>query len=224
MARTSFHDELRQLELDVLDMGEMAEGAVAEAVRALAARDAGQARWVVDNDDVIDARYLDIERRTLGLLALQTPVATDLRLLSAILHINLHLERVGDMAVNIAKTDLSVHDLPASPTILAYLTEMADLLRPILRTSMEALRTRDLDLCLRLPEMDDPVDRLNLGIYQEVAALADEPDTLQWGLRMVVVARQLERVGDHAVDIGEQIGFLLTGEFREFTDSSHADA
>ena len=88
---------------------------------------------------------------------------------------------------------------------------------------MEAFTRRDLELCLRLPQMDDPVDRLNRGMYREVASLAGDPGTLDWGLRMNVVARQLERVGDNAVDIAEQVGFLLTGEFREFTDASHPD-
>jgi phosphate transport system protein len=91
----------------------------------------------------------------------------------------------------------------------------------MIRTAMEAFRTRDLALCLQLPEMDDPVDRLNLGMYQEIAALADDPARLEWGLRMLVLARNLERVGDNAVDVAEQVGFLLTGEFREFTDASH---
>jgi phosphate transport system protein len=98
---------------------------------------------------------------------------------------------------------------------------MSDVVRPMIRTAMDAFRSRDLELCLRLPEMDDPVDRLNLGMYKEVAALAGDEARLNWGLRMILVARQLERVGDHCVDIGEQIGFLLTGEFREFTDASH---
>jgi phosphate transport system protein len=155
------------------------------------------------------------------LLALQTPVASDLRLLSAMLHIDLHLERIGDQAVNIAKTFLSVRHLPGSEQVSAHIREMGDIVRPMIRTAMEAFRTRDLELCLRLPEMDDPVDRLNLGMYREVAALADDPAQLEWGLRMLVLARNLERVGDNAVDVAEQVGFLLTGEFREFTDASH---
>jgi phosphate transport system protein len=154
-------------------------------------------------------------------LALQTPVASDLRLLSAILHINMHLERIGDTAVNIAKISIAVADLPTSAAILSHIREMGDVVRPMIRTAMQAFRTRDLDLCLRLQEMDDPVDRLNMGMYREVLALASEPSVLEWGLRMNVVARWLERVGDHAVDIAEQVGFLLTGEFREFTDASH---
>jgi len=164
---------------------------------------------------------VSIEQRILALLALQTPVASDLRLITSMLHVNLHLERIGDMAVNIAKTSRSIKDLPSSGIILAHIQEMSDVVRPMIRTAMEAFAKRDLNLCLRLPEMDDPVDRLNIGMYQEVAALAGDPAKLDWGLRMILIARQLERVGDHAVDIGEQIGFLLTGEFREFTDASH---
>ena len=214
-------EELEHLELEVLAMGELAERSVGLAIDALVRRDEDLARQVIDGDDDIDDRYLDVEHRTIQLLALQTPVATDLRLLSAMLHIDLHLERIGDQAVNIAKTFLSVRHLPSSEQVTAHIREMGDIVRPMIRTAMEAFRTRDLELCLRLPEMDDPVDRLNLGMYREVAALADDPRQLDWGLRMLVLARNLERVGDNAVDVAEQVGFLLTGEFREFTDASH---
>jgi phosphate transport system protein len=219
--RKKFHDELGALELEVLAMGELAERAIARSVEALMRRDAELATAVIAADDEIDDKYLDVEHRTLQVLALQTPVASDLRLLSAILHINMHLERIGDTAVNIAKISIAVADLPTSAAILSHIREMGDVVRPMIRTAMQAFNTRDLDLCLRLQEMDDPVDRLNMGMYREVLALASEPSVLEWGLRMNVVARWLERVGDHAVDIAEQVGFLLTGEFREFTDASH---
>lgn len=222
-ARVRFREELEQLELEVLGTGELVERAVGRAVDALVERDAGEADAVIAADDEVDARYLDTERRVLELLALQTPVAVDLRLVSAILHANLHLERVGDIAVNVAKIFLSVRHFPSSPTVLAHLREMGDLGRGMLRTALEAFARRDLELCLRLPRMDDPVDRLNLRMYGEVAALAPDPAMLEWGLRMTVVSRQLERVADHAVDIGEQVGFLLTGEFRGFTDASHPE-
>lgn len=219
--RTQFHEELERLELELLGMGELAERAIDRSVAALVHHDDETAETVIRGDDEIDEKYLSIETRTLRVMALQTPVASDLRLLSVILHANLHLERVGDQAVNIAKTYRSVKDLPSSATILTHIQEMGDVVRPMIRTAMEAFARRDLNLCLRLPEMDDPVDRLNLGMYREVAALAEDEPLLNWGLRMILVARQLERVGDHAVDIGEQVGFLLTGEFREFTDASH---
>jgi phosphate transport system protein len=221
MARPHFHEELEAIELEILGMGELAERAVARSVDALVRGDVAEANDVISHDDDIDERYMDIEGRALSLLALQTPVATDLRMISAIIHINLHLERIGDMAVNIAKIYRSVAELPTNSTILQQIREMDDVVRPMIRVALEAFSHRDLELCMRLPEMDDPVDRLNLGMYEEVAALAADPAALDWGLRMNMVARQLERVGDHAVDIGEQVGFLLTGEFREFTDASH---
>ena len=223
VARRHFHQELETLELDVLALGELAEQALAGAFDALESRDESAMSAVVAGDDEIDKRYLDVERRWLELLALQTPVASDLRLLSAIIHINLHLERIGDMAVNIAKIARITRDLPSNTTILTHLREMADVVRPMIRSSLDAFGRRDLALAQSLPAMDDPVDRLNRNMYREVAGCAGDPDMLEWAIRMMVVSRQLERVGDHAVDIAEQVAFLLTGEFQEFSDASTDD-
>jgi len=219
--RKRFHDELAALESEILGLGERAGRAVSNAVQALVRKDSTLADQVIAEDDALDATYIDIEQRILNLLATQTPVASDLRLVSAILHSNLHLERVGDMAVNIAKITKVVVDLPTSPTVVTQLEEMGDVVEAMLRTAMEAFATRDVGLTEQLTAMDDPVDRLNRNMWREVAALAGDPQALEWGIRMNVVSRQLERVGDHAVDIGEQVAFLLTGEFREFSDASH---
>ncbi|MGH2661558.1 MAG: phosphate signaling complex protein PhoU [Actinomycetota bacterium] len=222
-ARSHFHEELETLELDVLAMGELAERALGRAMDVLIYRDDREAASIIAGDDEIDDRYLSVERRWLELLALQTPVASDLRLISAVLHVNLHLERVGDMAVNIVKIAQATMGLPANQTILTNLREMSDVVRPMIRTALDAFVRRDLSLAQRLPEMDDPVDRLNRGMYREVAACAGNPEMLEWAVRMMVVSRQLERAGDHAVDIGEQVAFLLTGEFQEFSDASHPE-
>jgi phosphate transport system protein len=222
-ARRHFHEELEALELDILAMGELAEQALGRAMDVLIDWDEGEAASVVSGDDEIDERYLSIEQRWLELLALQTPVATDLRLLSAIIHINLHLERVGDMAVNIVKIAQVTSRLPSNQSILTHLREMADVVRPMIRTALDAFVRRDLELAVALPAMDDPVDRLNRGMYREVAACAGNPEMLEWAIRMMVVSRQLERAGDHAVDIAEQVAFLLTGEFQEFSDASHPE-
>jgi len=220
-ARKRFHEELAELEADILRMGELAERAVRRSVEALVERDADLAGAVIAEDDAVDDLYLSVDRRSLQTLALQTPVAGDLRLISAIIHINSHLERIADMAVNISKTWLSVRDLPGSPKIVSQLQEMGDMVCPMIRTSMEAFARRDPELCRRLPAMDDPVDRLNIGMYEHVSELAGDPALLDWGLRMNMIARQLERVGDNAVDVAEQADFLVTGEFHEFTDASH---
>jgi phosphate transport system protein len=221
MPRGHFHDELEQMELGLLTLGELAGNAVRSAVDAVVAHDDGLAQKVVDADDEIDRLYLEIDQGTISLLALQSPVAADLRLVSVIMHSGLHLERIGDQAVNIAKVYLITKDLPRSATIVQHLGEMGDIVVEMVRTAMDALRRRDRDLCTKLPAMDDPVDRLNRNMHFEVAKLADDAQALDWGMHMNLAARALERVGDNAVDIGEQVSFLLTGEFREFTDASH---
>lgn len=220
-ARSRFHEDLEALEAEIVTMSDLAERSVADAFDALARRDLALADQVIAADDEADRLYLDVERKVLMLLARQTPVASDLRLISAILHISLHLERVADMGVNIAKIAKVTMEWPSHETVLSHLQEMADVAGTMLRTAMQAFVRRDLKLCRALPKMDDPVDRLNRGMYREVAALAGDPRMLEWGIHMNVVSRQLERVADHAVDIGEQVAFLLTGEFVEFTDASH---
>jgi len=221
--RKRFHDELAALESEILGFGERAALAVEKAVEALARKDTALAEDVIAGDDALDATYLDVENRILALLATQTPVASDLRLVSAIMHANLHLERIGDQAVNVAKLAKVTMDLPTSETVLSHLQEMGEVAVRLLRTALEAFARRDAELAEQLPEMDDPIDRLNRNMYREVAALAADPQLLEWGIRMNVVSRQLERVGDNAVDIGELVAFLITGQFREFTDASHPE-
>jgi phosphate transport system protein len=171
----------------------------------------------------VDRLYLDVERRILSLFALQTPVASDLRLLTALLHVNLHLERIADQAVNLAKITCLVEGLPPNPGMLRGLQDMGRLALGMVSTAMDALARRDLELARRLPELDDPIDELNRGMLPQVLDTSDDKPVLEWGVRMYVVSRQLERIGDNAVDIGEQVAFLVTGQFREFTDASHPE-
>ncbi len=221
MARPHFHEELDRMELQLLTLGELAGNAVASSVRTIVDHDDDLADQVVAGDDEIDRIYLELDQGMLSLLALQAPVAADLRLISVIMHSSLHLERVGDQAVNVAKMYQVTRDLPSNATIVQQITEMGDIVVEMVRVAMDALRQRDLELCTRLPKMDDPVDRLNRNMTFEVAKLADDRGALDWGMHMNLAARALERVGDNAVDIGEQVSFLLTGEFYEFTDASH---
>lgn len=219
--RTRFHEGLRDLELKVQGMGTAVSEQVERAVRGLAANDDELLRAVVEGDDEVDGYYLGVEKEILDLFALQTPVASDLRFLTAILHINLHLERVGDMAVNIAKISALASDLPRNSSVLTHIEEMGAVALRMVAAAMEAFVARDLELCLKLSAMDDPIDRLNRGMLKEILEFSEDKRMLEWGIRMHVVSRQLERIGDHAVDIGEQVAFLITGEFREFTDASH---
>jgi phosphate transport system protein len=221
LTRESFHEALERIELELLSLGELAGAQVQRAVDALVHHDDDLARQVIDGDDEVDDLYLKIDSGVLQLLALQSPVAADLRLISAILHSCLHLERVGDQAVNVAKLYLVTKDHPGSAAMVQQLEEMGTIVGLMLRTVMEAFAKRDLELCLKLPKMDDPVDRLNRATHLEALKLADDHGELDWGLHMNLAARALERVGDQAVDIAEQVSFLITGEFREFTDASH---
>jgi phosphate transport system protein len=221
MPRLHFHEELERLELELLTLGELAGEAVRKSVDAVARHDDDLAEAVIAGDDEVDRLYMDIEQGIVSLLALQAPVAADLRLVLAIVHSSLHLERIGDQAVNIAKIYAITKERPSNASIVQQISEMGDIVVEMVRTAMDALRRRDGELCLNLPKMDDPVDRLNRNMHFEVAKLADDPGSLDWGMHMNLVSRALERVGDNAVDIGEQVLFLITGEFREFTDASH---
>jgi phosphate transport system protein len=221
--RRRFHEELRALEGEVQQTDAQAKLLLEQALQTLARGDPLICDQVIRGDDEVDELYLDVERRILHLFALQTPVASDLRLLTALLHINLHLERIADQAVNIAKITKLADGLPQSPTVLQHLEEMGALALGMVGAAMHALARRDLELARRLPEMDDPIDRLNRGMLRQVLAVSQDKRMLEWGIRMYVVSRQIERIGDNAVDIGEQVAFLVTGEFREFTDASHPE-
>lgn len=202
-------------------MGTAAQQMVERALRGLAENDEESFQPVIESDDEVDFYYLNIERRVVDLIALQTPVAGDLRLLAALLHINHSLERIADMAVNLAKMGILCNHLPRSEPILTMIMEMGGIALRMIGASMDALARRDLDLAIRLPEMDEPIDRLNRGMIAVILPLSTDQRMLEWGMRMHVISRQLERMGDQAVDIAEQVAYLITGEFREFTDASH---
>jgi phosphate transport system protein len=215
--RRRFHEQLDDLEQLVIQMGRVAEVQVGHAVHALVTATLAEAEGVIAGDAELDEMYLDAHKRWLVVSAEQQPVAGDLRLLVALLHMIVTLERMGDQAVNIAKVTRSVIDLPMSESVIEVIREMGDLVRPMIRTALDAFLQRDVDLAKTLPGLDDPVDRLNGEIYERVLACDYGERGFQWGVRMIMVARALERVGDQAVDIGEQVAFLLTGELMEFT-------
>ena len=221
--RRHFHEQLQDLELAVQDMGVAAQDLFDLALQALVGHDRALCARVIAGDDTVDAYYLHIERHIMDVFALQAPVASDLRLLTALLHINLHLERVADMSVNIAKIVDSSWGLPSNASVLERLEEMGGLALQMLAAAMDAFDRRDLELCYRLTCMDDTIDRLNRGMLPEILDACHTKALLEWGIGMHVVSREIERVGDHAVDIGEQVAFIITGDFVEFTDASHPE-
>lgn len=218
--RKTFNEQLAEAEGLVVETAGLVLQQMEKTVRALETRHDGLATEVIEGDDPVDERYLEIEERILTLLATQAPVASDLRLVSAMLHINIHLERVADLCVNIAKFVKLAMDLPRSPEIVQELVEMGGQAARMLETSIRSFSERDLDLALGLPRMDDRIDRLNRELFKQAISFGGDEGAIEWASRMVLASRQLERMGDHAVDIGEQVAFMITGEFHEFTDAS----
>jgi phosphate transport system protein len=220
--RVTFHEELTELEDSLQREGELVVRSLRAAARALAEEDAELADEVIAFDDDVDASYFAIQEGIQSLLARQTPVASDLRLVLAILHVNLHLERAADYCTTIAKLSKLVRRTAGEPRILEALAEMSERADEMIRVSLESFHDRDLARAESLVELDELIDRANRRTVEHVLELGAEQR--EWGLRMLVVSRCLERIGDHAVDIGEQTAFLVTGEFREFTDASHPEA
>jgi phosphate transport system protein len=212
---------LDRVEAALQQEGERVLAAVRGAVRALGESDRELADEVIAHDDEIDERFLEIERSIRSLLALQTPVARDLRLLLAMLHINLLLERTGDGCVTIAKLTQLVADAEPDTALVEVLVEMGERAEEMVRVALDSFERRDLAAAESLVDLDELIDRANRRFVERLVDVMGEPSLREWGLRMVVVARTIERVGDRAVDIGEQTAYLLTGEFREFTDASH---
>jgi phosphate transport system protein len=217
----SFHEQLAEAEATVVDATGLVLRQLDLTLRTLETKDLALADVVISGDEAVDHAYMDIEKRILTLLATQAPVASDLRLVSAMLHINIHLERMADLCTNIAKLVKLTAELPFFADIVMELVEMGRQAHKMIDTAIQAFIKRDLDLALALPEMDESIDRLNRNLFKKVAQrFAGDEEEVEWGSRMVLVSRQLERMGDHAVDIGEQVAFMITGEFREFGDAS----
>jgi phosphate transport system protein len=222
--RVSFQTELEQLRTSLLDEGELVLRAVRGSINALRESDPELADEVIAFDDEVDQAYLAIEQGIESLLARQTPVAVDLRLVLAVLHSNLHLERMADLCVTVAKLTKLAHGLPPDEPLIEAFDEMASRAEQMIRVALDSFANRDVEGAESLVELDELIDRTNRRVVSYVLDLGGDPDRREWGLRMIIISRCLERIGDHAVDIGEQVAYLVTGEFREFTDASHRES
>jgi phosphate transport system protein len=221
--RVTFQEELDQLEANLQEEGALVLRVLRGALNALAQRDVELADEVISFDDDVDLLYVQIQQEIESLLARQTPVAIDLRLVLALLHVNLHLERMADYSVTIAKLTKLVADVEGDPALLQSLQEMGERAEEMIRVALDSFANRDLAAAESLVDLDELIDRSNRRFVERVVEIVAEPGLREWVLRMVLVSRTLERIGDHAVDIGEQVAYLLTAEFREFTDASHPE-
>jgi phosphate transport system protein len=219
--REVFQEQLEQLEAALQEQGLLVLRALRSSVNALYRRDVELADEVIAFDDEIDRRYHGLQQGIEGLLALQTPVAVDLRLVLAMLHVNLHLERMGDHCVTIAKLTKLSQSLTSDESLVAGFEDVAVRAEEMIRVALASFASRDVARAEMLVDLDELIDRANRRVVSHVLDLGGDAALREWGLRMIIVSRCLERIGDHAVDIGEQTAYLVTGEFREFTDASH---
>ncbi len=221
MARVEYQHSLDALEASLQEQGSLVLRALRGAVTALESQDVELCDEVIAFDDEIDVRYHRIEKMVEELLAQQSPVATDLRLVLAVLHDSIHLERIGDQCVTVAKLTKLASGLEPRHDLADGLRDMGERAEEMVRIALDSFAHRDVERAQGLVELDELIDRTNRRVADKVLALANEPGAQEWGMRMIVVARCLERVGDNAVDIGEQTAFVVTGEFHEFSDASH---
>lgn len=209
--REQFDQELTDLHAEVVDIvGEVAS-ATRIAVTSLIEADMDKAEAVIRGDDAIDARCLAVEERVLETIATQFPVARDLRLLQSLTFIAMHLERMADLAVNIAKATRRTAARRGPQTLYDLIQAQGNLVYRVLDATREALAKRDLELARKLPDLDEPIDHLYKQFFRELARLHEEEE-IEWASSMVLASRYLERIADNAVDIGERIAYLITGE------------
>ena len=220
--RQHYAEELDALEHKALDGLDLVVAALERTMEAVEHQDIELAELVIADDDRIDGRYLEVHQEILTLLATQAPVATDLRLISSLLHVMHSIERMGDQCVNISKViPLTGYDAPQHDEMVTRVVRMGKHARSMVSQAKKAFASRDVALARDLVRQDDVVDDLNKECFALAVEVGDEKDVREWAMTMMLVARALERIGDNAVDIGEQVAFVVTGLFREFEDASH---
>jgi phosphate transport system protein len=220
--RLHFQEELTRLEGQALGALDLVVTTLDRTLEALHHRDIELAAIVIQDDDRIDGRYLEVHQGILSLLALQAPVASDLRVVAALLHVIKHAERMGDQCVNIAKIlPITGTEPPVDEVILTKVARMGVLARSEVSQSKQAFLLRDVALAEDLVRQDEEINQLNKEIFARAVEIGTDPDVREWAMTMMLVSRALERIGDNAVDVGEQVAFVVSGLFREFSDASH---
>ena len=207
-----FDEELRELKESMLFEGELVQKAVKNAVTALLTRDSDLARKVIEDDDSINTKEVEIDEFCLKLLALRQPAARDLRFIATAIKINYDLERMGDMAVNICERVL---ELNAEPQLKPYidLPKMAEIAQTMVKESLEAFVKEDPQLAWKVTQDDEKVDQLNEQIFRELLTyMSEDLKTISRATRLLFISKYLERLSDHAVNIAELVIFLVQGK------------
>ncbi|MGD0488530.1 MAG: phosphate signaling complex protein PhoU [Syntrophorhabdales bacterium] len=207
-----FDEELRELKEKILFEGSLVEKAVRNAIKALQSRDSELARRVIEDDDLINTKEVEIEEFCIKLLALRQPAAKDLRFITTAVKINYDLERMGDMAVNVCERVL---DLNLEPQLKPYidLPEMAEIAQMMVKESLEAFVREDVHLAWKVTNDDEKVDQLTEQIFRELLTyMSEDLKAISRSTRLLFIAKYLERLADHAVSIAELVIFLVEGK------------
>jgi len=210
--REGFRQELKELKAEVLGISRDVTETTSKAVKSLVEGDVDLAEEVIARDAEFDRRCLGIEEHAIEVMATQFPVARDLRLLYSLTYMALHLERMADLAVNIAKAAKRTASRKGPQTLYDLIQAQGNLVHRVLDAMAEAFEKSDLELARKLEDLDEPIDHLYKQFFRELGRLQDDDD-IEWASAMVLAARYLERIADNAVDIGERIAYLVTGEF-----------
>ncbi len=215
--RHEFRESLNELESDTLEGLEMMIQQLDRALESVSNQDVELAGIVIADDDRIDRRYLEIHQGALSLLARQAPVAGDLRIVAALLHIVRCVERMGDQCANIAKlVRLSGRTASKDNDMLETIERMGQLARSQASQAKQAFATRNVAIAQELVGLDGEIERLNRAIFNRAVDVGDDLEVREWAMFMILVARCLERIAGNSVDIAEQTVFVVTGLFREF--------
>ena len=207
-----FLEELEQLKVRLLEMGGLAEEQVRLAVKGLVERDRDLIDRVLVSDEPLNALHIEIDSRCFTLLALYQPMAVDLRAIVAAVKINTHLERVGDLAINIAEAarQYSTH-LPVKKLI--DIPRMATIAQRMLRDALDAFVRRDTSLAQNVLNEDDALDALKTQIFRELLTyMLQDPATIEPALDLILISRHLERIGDHATNVAEDVIFMVSAK------------
>ncbi|HEV8163453.1 MAG TPA: phosphate signaling complex protein PhoU [Actinomycetota bacterium] len=219
--RTTFDRELTDLHGRLIALGRTVRAQLDDALVALANRDADAAERIIHRHRQVGQASAEIEWRLLCILARQAPVARDLRLVAGLLHVKEHLERMAGLCANVAKAVPGLANRPPPTEVLVTLNEMGARVRQVVTASLACLADGDAAAAERLPAIDQAVDRLNDRVFAQIKK-SNDPTALGWAPQLVLLARFLERLGDQAVDVGEQVRFIVTGEVRELLPSKAA--
>jgi phosphate transport system protein len=209
--REQFRQELKAIHAEVVGILDAVTAVTRDGVTALIAGDEDLALRVIAGDRALDERCAAVEERVIETIATQSPVARDLRLLQSLAYMAIRLERMADLATNIAKAAKRTAGRRGPQTLYDLIQAQGNLVYRVLDATREALDKRDLELARKLPELDEPIDHLYKQFFRELARLSNEDD-IEWASLMVLASRYLERIADNAVDIGERIAYLITGE------------